>query len=286
MNTSNVPRQTLPVTWIESSWDIRPVRLRRSARSLQVAAPSLAGRGWVPFPLQPRLSPDPWRSSGRRAFTLIELLVVIAIIAILAGLLLPALSIMKARAKISHAKTDMNNIAAAIKQYEATYERYPGSKAAETTAAGGDFTYIAGGPAATAANSEVMEILMDQVRGAGSVNEGHKRNPRQIRMLDAKLVGDTTSPGVSSIDWAFRDPWGSPYVITLDMNDDSKCVDKVYGQPSVAESQGVGVFGLTKNGSAYELNNSVMIWSYGPDRAYDTGPAKAGVNRDNVLGWQ
>ena len=134
-----------------------------------------------------------------------------------------------------------------------------------------------------------MAILMDISAGA---NLNHARNPRNIPCFSAKQTSDTTSPGFSVIDNQLRDPWGHPYVITLDMNADNLCQDALYSLPAVANPTHSGTQGLVGlqdvNGNGvYQLHASVMIWSEGPDGlAPTTDPANADGNKDNILSWQ
>jgi prepilin-type N-terminal cleavage/methylation domain-containing protein len=227
---------------------------------------------------------------GPRAFTLIELLVVIAIIAILAGLLLPALIGVKGRSKIAKAKVEIANFAAALKQYESDYNRFPASPDAEAAAAaaGGTGDYTWGGvtglpnyPGYNANNSELIYILMNAMdRAPGALRDKIKgRNPKKNTYLDAKMVGGS-SPGISTDDYIYRDPWGNPYVVTIDLDGNDKCIDLLYGTK--------GGKGLTPNQNGkHEFNGTIMVWSAGPDGAVSTAvDTDKGVNKDNVVGWQ
>jgi prepilin-type N-terminal cleavage/methylation domain-containing protein len=260
-------------------------------------------------------SPRPLTGGG---FTLIELLVVIAIIGILAAILLPTLHSGIRGGKIRTAQMQMSQIVQAVHSYESSYSHAPVFGSALTSvlppnfsSPGEDFTFGGtlrdqnGSPVSITAlgtyqaqNSELIAVLMDMEtypNGTPTINLKHSKNTAQTRFLNAKLVGNTTSPGVGT-DGVYRDPWGNPYIISIDANNDDKCRDAFYRLRRVSQTQPnspVGYFGLANstdpngNGDHFEFHGNVTVWSAGPDGKIDTSAdADHGANKDNVLSWK
>jgi hypothetical protein len=144
--------------------------------------------------------------------------------------------------------------------------------------------------------------LQTYPNGLPTANTNHVYNPKQVKYLNAKMSGfdPTTAPpdakplgGVDNTG-IYRDPWGNPYIITMDTSYDDQCCDLFYCQKQVSQS-GSGAtgfnglvnpnYGTTPN--AFLFHGKVMVWSAGPDgKVLSSEAANIDVNKDNVCSWQ
>ena len=220
------------------------------------------------------------------AFTLIELLTVIAIIAILMGLLFPALSIVRDQANKVRARTDLMGTVAAVKQYNTEYGKYPLTGANITTPADVTFGDAASGAAGTiVSNEKLYDVLRNYPNGnrpkAGDTpGDG---NPRQIVFFEGKTgtatsanprsgFATTANVGTGTIG-AFYDPWGNQYAIMIDGDYDNSL------KVPYTDFSGTG------------LNYGAVGWSVGKDGKLGTKGDNAfksttGTASDDIITWQ
>src|ERR1035437_1133157 len=214
----------------------------------------MVGIGWTEHSSDSQHGFLNMRLAARRTvcgFTLLEGIVIIAIIVILVALTFPVAGPGSRRAPRKQAQMEEVQIAQAIKSYQEEHGKFPVSSNAMDVAAGSgqDFTFGTYGlpsglktPGRTfdvraldavgkplsyqANNSEVMAALLDvefwpSASTVPTINKGHVMNPQKTRYLNAAMAANTSSPGIGP-DGVYRDPWGQPYIITIDLNGDDK----------------------------------------------------------------
>lgn len=215
-----------------------------------------------------------FRSSSRRlqrAFTLVELLTVIAIIAILMGLLLPAIAIMVDRAHKADATHSCMAIVNAVRAYQTEYGKYPQALSTPPAMPADVIVGDTSTGGATAGNEHLFDVLRAIPNGT---NASHALNPRKVVFFEGRSAKDPTAPKNGfATSGAFFDPWGAQYCVALDMDNDSQLTTLPY---------------LDFNGATKGPRTGAAAYSLGKD-------GKLGLNgnlrdssglSDDVVTWQ
>src|SRR3982750_1769500 len=122
-------------------------------------------------------------------------MVVIAIVAVLAGLMFPAVQSVLERAKKVQAKNDLTQIVTAVNAFYTEYGRYPTNSVADVTLGSGGTT--------------TNDSLFNELRAKSIV-----LNTRQIVFISPPEDTAQANPkGKIGSDAQFHDPWASAYAI-------------------------------------------------------------------------
>lgn len=217
----------------------------------------------------------------KQTFTLIELLVVIGIIAILAGLVIPAVIRAQQQGRITQAKSDMATILLALKGVESTYNKMVNGdssfdgKTAKTDSAFPNCIILGGG---NDTSVDAYDCFIAELSVPNQVSNPNI-NKRKMKFLDPSPKFDPSIDYNATSDEAkenrkhlWRDPWGNRYVIIIN----TQLTDEI---PNPADTN-------------KSLAAKAIVYSYGPNGEdnnaknilYDVG-SSLDATCDDIASW-